>query len=294
MADSTDYQNGRSHERIDRDRACIKCGYNLRGLMTDAQCPECGQAIGPTIEGRWLRYADQSWLRGVIRGIQILLVSGRAATITIMATLILAVISLATVQVASDIRLEHVGDVLITTMRVLLAISVVGMGFGLWIASVPEPSDGAKQPVNEVCGRIASALSVPAFGLMISAHRVFDSAIPQVVLVQICVAAIVIHMVGMSRLASDLESRCEDHVRRYGPEARRRIPGPLLFAFLALAAYWWGPLRADRAGGWILPDAGSARALTIVLGLIWFALACRFRLTLNAIRIELAAARDQP
>ncbi len=34
---------GRGPERITRDWSCTHCGYNRRGLMTDAPCPECGQ-----------------------------------------------------------------------------------------------------------------------------------------------------------------------------------------------------------------------------------------------------------
>lgn len=30
---------------IDDDRACTKCGYNLRGLTTSSRCPECGTPI---------------------------------------------------------------------------------------------------------------------------------------------------------------------------------------------------------------------------------------------------------
>jgi hypothetical protein len=32
---------------IDEDRACNGCGYNLRGLTTGGNCPECGLAIEP-------------------------------------------------------------------------------------------------------------------------------------------------------------------------------------------------------------------------------------------------------
>jgi hypothetical protein len=35
---------------INCDLTCVACEYNLRGLMTDGKCPECGAAIHATLE----------------------------------------------------------------------------------------------------------------------------------------------------------------------------------------------------------------------------------------------------
>ncbi len=45
--------------RIDFDRPCARCGYNLIGLELDGTCPECGTKITETRRRRPPRFADQ-------------------------------------------------------------------------------------------------------------------------------------------------------------------------------------------------------------------------------------------
>jgi hypothetical protein len=47
---------------IDADLPCSGCNYNLKGLPTDANCPECGQPIAQTL-GFGLIHRDPAWLR---------------------------------------------------------------------------------------------------------------------------------------------------------------------------------------------------------------------------------------
>ena len=55
--------------RLEMNLACVKCGYNLRTLLLDAACPECGTAVGRSVEGNRLRYCDPRWLRTIGRGL---------------------------------------------------------------------------------------------------------------------------------------------------------------------------------------------------------------------------------
>ena len=43
---------------LEDDLACLACGYNLRGLLPDGACPECGTAVGRSTHGNLLRFCD--------------------------------------------------------------------------------------------------------------------------------------------------------------------------------------------------------------------------------------------
>lgn len=68
---------------VEVDVPCIACGYNLRGLPTDGQCPECGTGIDGSIQ-QWrakgkvpaLDRADPHWLRRLAVGTLCMTVSG--------------------------------------------------------------------------------------------------------------------------------------------------------------------------------------------------------------------------
>jgi hypothetical protein len=61
---------------LDWDAPCLQCGYNLRTLRTDRQCPECGQPIRTSVGGDRLLFADAIWLRRVRTGITLWLAAG--------------------------------------------------------------------------------------------------------------------------------------------------------------------------------------------------------------------------
>ena len=54
---------------IQEDTPCLACGYNLRGLSSDWRCPECGTAIGRSLHGNLLRFAQPQYVRKLARGV---------------------------------------------------------------------------------------------------------------------------------------------------------------------------------------------------------------------------------
>lgn len=59
-------------DRHQRDVNCAACGYNLRGLPVDANCPECGQTPEPQLREDWLDLTDPNWRRKLNRGAALL------------------------------------------------------------------------------------------------------------------------------------------------------------------------------------------------------------------------------
>lgn len=64
---------------IAEDRACRKCSYNLRGLMDNAACPECGRAIKDVDPARYPDHmvdAPARWVSGFRVGTTLLCIGG--------------------------------------------------------------------------------------------------------------------------------------------------------------------------------------------------------------------------
>ena len=58
---------------IAEDMLCVACGYNLRGLLPDGRCPECGSPVNRSVHGNLLQYADAEWLRTALLGVRLML-----------------------------------------------------------------------------------------------------------------------------------------------------------------------------------------------------------------------------
>ena len=58
-----------SRDLTSEDVPCLNCGYNLRGLEEDGQCPECGVPIERSLHGNLLIYSSPEYVSSLHRGL---------------------------------------------------------------------------------------------------------------------------------------------------------------------------------------------------------------------------------
>ena len=57
---------------VDRNRPCLRCSYNLRGLPTDGPCPECGTPVQDSLRGSLLQFSSLEYLGTLVNGLSLL------------------------------------------------------------------------------------------------------------------------------------------------------------------------------------------------------------------------------
>jgi len=60
---------------LEQNIPCLRCGYNLRTLSSDARCPECATPISSSLDPALLRYADPSWTSILALAFSLMLIS---------------------------------------------------------------------------------------------------------------------------------------------------------------------------------------------------------------------------
>ncbi|MGD1278420.1 MAG: hypothetical protein ABR964_14500 [Tepidisphaeraceae bacterium] len=136
---------------IDSDTPCGRCGYNLRGLPPDGQCPECGAAIAPSLT-HWLAHADPRWRRKLAAG----------ALLTAVAAP--AIVLLSAIVIWQGMHMSRPGAV---AMGVLLGLAILLNIVGCWSIAARDPRRlfDSRRDLPRRLSRLAALLAV-ALGLL--------------------------------------------------------------------------------------------------------------------------------
>lgn len=164
------------------DRACVDCGYNLRGLKVDGRCPECNALIRHSLHGCRLRFANPRWLSRVRVGAYLKLGSvGVAAVGTLVSGLITSQRVSPTVDGAT---------ILITQILLLL---------GLFALTTQEPREA--QMERTFCVRKVARMCAASAFVGVLFHRVAGGTVSPTFTAS---ALTPFHLVGILALCCEL------------------------------------------------------------------------------------------
>jgi predicted RNA-binding Zn-ribbon protein involved in translation (DUF1610 family) len=118
-------------ETVRDNLPCVSCGYTLRGLLHDGNCPECGTEISRSLRGDLLAAADPKWLRTIVRGQRLLTIGLMTAVSGIVLMLLITVAYLFTAALSPGLP-RIVED----SFTIVLGVIFLSVPIGMCIALV--------------------------------------------------------------------------------------------------------------------------------------------------------------
>ncbi len=184
--------------RVDQDLSCIKCGYNLRTLsLEEGRCPECGQAVGRSAVGNYLRYCDPDWLRKTWWG------TNRFGVAVVMFAA-LYVASEAGVSLSLRVRGEAEWAML-TVYVVWVSTAIALLLAGFWRSTTPDPAGGQVSVLwARRIARWSAGMALVAFvvATIRASHQPFEGArwvfLPAAT-IAFTIAALLMHGAALAR-----------------------------------------------------------------------------------------------
>ncbi len=137
---------------VERDHACVVCGYNLRGIARSGACPECGALVERSFRGDELIYSSPEYVAALHKGVFIVLAG------------IIAMILMTFASVGAAIFGAMVAPVPGIEIASVLASFVTGVvvAVGWWMLSEPDPAsrEGRKGETARKIVRICTIVGV--------------------------------------------------------------------------------------------------------------------------------------
>lgn len=131
--------------RLVDDRPCLRCGYNLRGLMDTGTCPECGSPVRESLRGNLLRYAAPEYVGLLERGARLVWWSIAVVLLMIIFGIVAGVIA---AGAGGPVGPAWGGTTIGSLFPlVMLASSALGL-LGWWLLSTRDPADQRDSAAN--------------------------------------------------------------------------------------------------------------------------------------------------
>lgn len=237
------------------DIPCRKCGYNLRGLQIDGRCPECGRAVGLSVQGDLLRFSDPRWLHMLHRGAR---------------QIIWGVVAL----VAGGFGAGLLTVALPAAFLLVPVIMVVGYGLivvGSWLLTEPDPSGIGEDQYGTARKIIRITLVLGLIDSAIDLINTFNTLPPEarqmLVILQIPLGiAAIVGMFAQLRYLRKLAMRIPD----------LKLAGRAHFLTYAIAISYGALLLAGVAMAIVTSGAGPGPRAFAVVGILIIPVALAF------------------
>ncbi|MAX22936.1 MAG: hypothetical protein CMJ19_00410 [Phycisphaeraceae bacterium] len=148
--------------RIDEDLPCIGCGYLLRSMSPDGDCPECGKAVSQTTQIQRLRRYPESWLKQMRLGL---------GCIQITCIMFAAAILLFALNLQQNMRMAATAS--LTVVDVLFVCSLFPGMAGFLLLTQPYQSGESKFSARRLA-RFMTATSIIAFVACLLIPKLMD------------------------------------------------------------------------------------------------------------------------
>jgi len=112
---------------IDQDLTCLKCGYNLRGLLPENICPECATPISQSAHGDLLQFCDSDWITKLAKGMR-----------CIWWALVMLILMPFIMLLVSVIKLSFLATLFAPLVVIIPSIFII---LGLWLFTTPDPAE---------------------------------------------------------------------------------------------------------------------------------------------------------
>ncbi len=134
-----------AHGRLTIDRDCVGCGYNVRGLDHDGQCPECGMAVARSVHGDELRFADPQWLAVVCGGLRWIRITLASALIAFLLLMVGSTVT--TLIPAASVDSFSTFSLIVAVIGLLISLVLpVTLAWGVWRLCRQEPKQLSREP----------------------------------------------------------------------------------------------------------------------------------------------------
>lgn len=164
---------------IAHDVTCRKCGYNLRGLSPDGRCPECGTAVGYSLQGDLLRFCDPNWV-DILRGGASLFIWG--------------IVTIFVGSIAGSFLQASTGSPVLAILAILAGWVLTTVGW--WKMTEPDPSGLGEDRYGTPRKIIRIALIVSIFAQVID-HLPQLTKLDPASALAVQVVAVVLGLVGI-------------------------------------------------------------------------------------------------